>query len=296
MTGGCSSGPAVSVVIPAYRAHDTIGRAIESLLAQTMGDWEAILVCDDGSDYRATLAAAGLDDPRVRHTSSGGVATGCGRARNAALPLVRGAFVTRLDADDAFRPARLERLLPFARTAGAAADDLSLIDEESGATIRRVVDHLAGPTPMSAVDLALLHAPSIPLVARDLAPPWIEDVDIAEDVIHLFAVEDRAGPITVVPEPLYEYRIRAASMCHGPDGAARAEASYAAIERRLEDGGFPDLSPAARVRARAAFAEKRAFNLRFGAALAEGLVRDFQSWCVMAAEIGGTVSARFGAV
>ncbi len=268
----------VTVVIPAFAAHDTIVRAVVSLLAQTLPDWEAILVADDGTDYAATLAAAGIRDPRIRHVVSGGIAIGCAAARNVALPLARGAFLTRLDADDDFEPERLARLLPVARSNGAATDMVRVIDDATGAELRRV-GLAAGTTRADAATLAMLHCPLAPLVARGLAPAWFAEADIAEDVLHLFAVEDRAGPLAVLDEPLYRYRVRSGSMCHGRDGAERAERSYAAIDAELASGGFGRPSAAARERARAVFAAKRAFNRRFAEAGAAGFTGDFQRWC-----------------
>jgi glycosyltransferase involved in cell wall biosynthesis len=253
---------AVTVVIAAHDAHATIARAIASLRTQTLPDWEAIVVADDGSDYAATLAAAGITDPRVRHVSSGGVATGCARARNVALPFARGAFLTRLDADDEFEPDRLAVLLPAARASGASTDMVRVVDDATGAEIRRT-RVAAGTTRLDAVSLALLHCPLAPLVARDRAPAWFAETDIAEDVLHLFAVEDRFGPLAVRPEALYRYRVRAGSMCHGADAAARADRSYDEIEHRLATGAFAQLSAAAAARARIAIAAKRAFNRDF---------------------------------
>ncbi len=269
---------AVSVVIPAHGAHATIARAVAGLLAQTRPDWEAIVVCDDGSDYAATLAAAGLADARIRHASSGGIAIGCAHARNVALAQARGRFITHLDADDTYAPQRLARLLPPAEAHGAAVDMVAVIDDAGGTELRRT-RLPAGTLAADAATLALLHAPLAPLVARDRAPPWFAGADIAEDVLHLFAVEDRFGPLAVLAEPLWRYHVRPGSMCHGPDAAARAEASYAAIDRRLATGDFPPLSPAACARARPVFAAKRAFNRRFGEAFAAGRTADFQSFC-----------------
>lgn len=269
---------AVSVIIAAHRAHDTIGRAVASLLAQTMPSWEAVVVSDDGSDYAATLAGLGFDDPRIRHVSSGGVASGCGRPRNVGLAVARGAFVTRLDADDLFHPDRLAQLLPIAAATGAVSDDPLPVEEESGAALRRALADLDGSVAMAASELALLHLPLAPIVARDRAPPWFEDVGIGEDVLYLFAVEDAIGPITVVPEPLYEYRVRATSMCHGEDGADLADLSYASIDQRLAAGAFAQLSEAAAARARSVFAAKRAFNRAFGAARAAGFSGNFQDY------------------
>lgn len=268
----------VTVVIAAYAAHDTIVRAVASLLAQTSADWEAILVADDGSDYAAILAAAGIADPRIRHVTSGGIATGCAAARNAALPLARGTFLTRLDADDEFEPDRLARLLPAAAAHGAATDMVRLLDHVTGDEIRRI-GLPPGTTRADAATLAMLHCPLAPLVARPLAPAWFAEADIAEDVLHLFAVEERAGPLAVLLEPLYRYRVRTGSMCHDHDGAERAERSYATIDARLAADGFGRLSAATAARAREVFAAKRAFNLRFAEACAAGFAGDFQRWC-----------------
>jgi glycosyltransferase involved in cell wall biosynthesis len=99
------SEPTVSVVIPAYRAAGTIGRALDSLLGQTHRPDEVIVV-DDGStdDLDAALVPyAGL----ARHVRkpNGGAAT----ARNLGIDQARGDLVAFLDADDYWEPTKLER-------------------------------------------------------------------------------------------------------------------------------------------------------------------------------------------
>src|SRR6185437_10903875 len=106
--------PLVSVIIPAYRAADTIGRAVRSLLAQSEEDWEAVIIADDGADYAALLADDGLSDPRLRFCSSGHEAGGAAAARNIGLAAARGRLVTPLDADYLFAVERLARLAPLA--------------------------------------------------------------------------------------------------------------------------------------------------------------------------------------
>ena len=66
--------PLVSVIIAAFRAEATLARAVRSLLAQRLDDWEALIVADDGADYRPLLAAAGLGDERLRFLASGRIA------------------------------------------------------------------------------------------------------------------------------------------------------------------------------------------------------------------------------
>jgi len=99
--------PTVSVVIPAYRAAHTIGRAIDSLLSQTRPPDE-IIVIDDGSpdDLPAALAAYG-DGVRLVRQVNGGAAS----ARNHGLNLASGVLIAFIDADDYWERGKLERQL-----------------------------------------------------------------------------------------------------------------------------------------------------------------------------------------
>jgi teichuronic acid biosynthesis glycosyltransferase TuaG len=104
----------VSVVIPAYQAAETIGRAVASLAAQTRRDFEAIVVDDGSSDGTAAAAQAaldqhGIDGQVVRRPRGGpGVFNNPGAARNAGIAEARGTFVAFLDADDRWEPRKLE--------------------------------------------------------------------------------------------------------------------------------------------------------------------------------------------
>ena len=100
----------VSVVIPAYRAAETIGRALASVAAQTLRPRQVIVV-DDGSPdgtYEAAMAAAesmaGIDLVVVRQGN-----LGAGAARNRALAEAACTYVAFLDADDEWLPEKLER-------------------------------------------------------------------------------------------------------------------------------------------------------------------------------------------
>ncbi len=97
----------VSVIIPAYRAEKTIGRAIDSVLAQTQPAYE-IIVVDDGSPDGQNQVVASYGDRVCLIKQSNALAS---RARNVGLERARGDFVAFLDADDYWEPAKLERQL-----------------------------------------------------------------------------------------------------------------------------------------------------------------------------------------
>ncbi|MCU0696856.1 MAG: glycosyltransferase [Myxococcaceae bacterium] len=121
---------AVSVLLPARDAADTIDAAIESVLAQTFGDFE-LLAIDDGSrdETRARLDAWVRRDGRVRVWSTGGV--GLVGALNEGLSKARGALVARMDADDVSLPDR------FRRSIERLHDDASLAGVGTGVEIVR---------------------------------------------------------------------------------------------------------------------------------------------------------------
>jgi glycosyltransferase involved in cell wall biosynthesis len=103
--------PAVSTIIPAYRAARTIRRAVDSVLAQTRPPDE-ILVVDDGSpdDLAAVLRSYG-DRVRLVRKPNGGAAS----ARNLGIEQARGELIAFLDADDYWEPCKLERQLEVLR-------------------------------------------------------------------------------------------------------------------------------------------------------------------------------------
>ncbi|MFH0922175.1 MAG: glycosyltransferase family 2 protein [Fibrobacterota bacterium] len=100
------SRPLVSVVMPAYNAAPFIESAVQSVLSQTLGDIE-LLVVDDGSTDHTATRLAGVSDPRLRilRLTHQGVMV----ALNAGLAEARGEFFARMDADDLALPERLER-------------------------------------------------------------------------------------------------------------------------------------------------------------------------------------------
>ena len=101
--------PLVSVTIPTYRATDTLAVALASLRAQTVDDWECIVV-DDGSPKPAKPVVEAFDDRRIRlHTFR----TNRGRptARQKAIDIACGDYIAMLDADDWYYPDKLETQL-----------------------------------------------------------------------------------------------------------------------------------------------------------------------------------------
>ncbi|HHU22355.1 MAG TPA: glycosyltransferase [Clostridiales bacterium] len=110
--------PLFSIVVPVYQAEHYLDKCISSVLAQTLDDWELILV-DDGSRDKSGRICDNYasKDPRiiVIHQENSGVS----EARNAGIARATGSFLAFLDSDDAFEPQMLEKLYAAVRDGGA---------------------------------------------------------------------------------------------------------------------------------------------------------------------------------
>jgi glycosyltransferase involved in cell wall biosynthesis len=98
--------PRVSVLLPARNAAATVGEAVASVVAQTLDDWELIVVDDGSTDETAAIVRAAGDE-RVRVVRQAGL--GVSSARNRAAREAHGELLAFLDADDRFAPEKLER-------------------------------------------------------------------------------------------------------------------------------------------------------------------------------------------
>lgn len=96
--------PGISVVIPVYNCERYIGKAIESVLSQTQKPLE-IIVADDGSTDGSASVAASFPGVRVVSLPHRGVSS----ARNGGIAASAGEWIAFLDADDVWRPEKLER-------------------------------------------------------------------------------------------------------------------------------------------------------------------------------------------
>src|SRR5919197_6114427 len=103
--------PTFSVVVAAYQVADVIGEALDSIRRQTLAPLE-VIVCDDGSTDELDRALAPYRDELVfLRKENGGEAS----AKNAAAARASGDFIAILDADDSYRPERLEALAELAQ-------------------------------------------------------------------------------------------------------------------------------------------------------------------------------------
>jgi glycosyltransferase involved in cell wall biosynthesis len=102
--------PRVSVVTPTRNRHALLQQTLDSVAAQTLADWEHIVV-DDGSDDGTgrMMCARAAADPRVRYIVRDGARCGANVCRNLGIRASRAPLVVLLDSDDLLVPTCLER-------------------------------------------------------------------------------------------------------------------------------------------------------------------------------------------
>ena len=97
----------VSVIVPAFNVEKYLGRALDSLLAQTYQNWEAIIVDDGSTDETSYIAKQYCQrDSRFRFVQQEN--QGQAIARNNALGIACGDYVMYLDPDDMLHPQAME--------------------------------------------------------------------------------------------------------------------------------------------------------------------------------------------
>ncbi len=105
--------PLVSVIMPVYGVEDYVGRAIESLQAQTYEDWELFCVDDGSLDNSGTICEEyAFQDDRITvlHKENGGAPS----ARNLAIDKANGDYMYFMDADDWAEPTMLHDMVELA--------------------------------------------------------------------------------------------------------------------------------------------------------------------------------------
>lgn len=102
--------PLVSVVLPVYNGAADVRKAVDSILSQTFGDFELILINDGSKDNSAEVLES-IVDPRIRlfHQENRGLAG----TLNRGIGLARGRYIARQDQDDLSHPERFARQVAF---------------------------------------------------------------------------------------------------------------------------------------------------------------------------------------
>lgn len=178
----------VSVVIPCYNGSKFITEAVESVLGQSYGEFEVIVVNDGSSDDSAERVRS-MRDGRVRlveHEKNRGIAA----ARNTGVRNARGEFVAFLDQDDLWYPAKLERQLAVMDADKTGDIALVFTNREILIGNRRFYksEDRRFPRPIDRASrkevlAAFLFQNFVPLISTLIRRPCIEEVGLFDEAI-----------------------------------------------------------------------------------------------------------------
>jgi len=233
--------PVVSVVIPAFNAAATISDTLASVFAQTLDDFEVIVV-DDGSSDGTAQVVSSVRDTRIRIITQPN--QGVAAARNTGIEAARGGLVAFVDADDLWLPAKLERQVSLLRAdprAEAVQTAAYFVNSQFRVlSVRPCVDAAAADILPRCLRFENLPAfPSSVLARReslveigmfDPSLVILEDWDLALR----FA---RRGSLRAIEEPLVLYRVHPGNRSR--DVGIHIAPGQAILRRLFEDPTLP---------------------------------------------------------
>ena len=210
------------MVVPAYNADRYIGATLDSVSRQTHSRLEIIVVDDGSSDFTSRIVRSKAElDGRIRliRQSNAGVAA----ARNRGLMEAQGAFFAPLDADDLWRPRKIEQQLAVLRRSSADTalvyTWVSIIDDDGRIIGRGTQRRAVGWVLQDLLAHNFIGNASVPLIRMEAARSaggyderlFALGAQGCEDMKFHLAIAER-WKFDLVPEMLVGYRESHTSM------------------------------------------------------------------------------------
>lgn len=242
----------VSVIMPMYNVAGVMSRAIQSLFAQTLTDFEVIFVDDCSSDdtnaeLQGLLQKIGRDDVDVkivRHEPNKGVAA----ARNTGLDNATGEYVYYLDSDDYCEPDTLAAMY-----AEAKKKDCDVVGCEWLLSFENNARHMAQPDVSTGKEAfeKMCHGVMrwnlwLWMVRRSIYETnrfrFIPGANMGEDMMVMMKILQNSERVSVIHRPLYHYIQTNSNAMTKNFAAYRGQVSenVAELERYLDDTGHKE--------------------------------------------------------
>jgi len=140
-----TSEPLISIITPTFNRERTIPLAVESVLAQSYGNWELLIIDDGSRDSTRERLSSYLEDDRIQYFFQEN--QGQSIARNLGLEHARGELVCFLDSDDLWVPEKLEQQVALMKAhpeVDVLHSDEIMIDEEGHELSRKNMRRYSG--------------------------------------------------------------------------------------------------------------------------------------------------------
>lgn len=203
----------VSIIMPSYNTAQYIRESIESVLSQTYGDWELIIVDDCSTDNTDEIVQPFLSDDRIKYFKNE-QNSGAAVSRNKALREAKGKWIAFLDSDDLWLPEKLEKQIAFMKENNYkfSYTEYEKIDEES----EPLGVYVSGPNEVSKRGMyhyCWVGCLTVMYNAEQIGLIQIKDIKKNNDYAMWLQVCKKAD-CYLLPENLAKYRIRKKSISH----------------------------------------------------------------------------------
>lgn len=231
--------PKISIIVPVYRAEQYIHQCLDSLLAQTMSDFEILLI-DDGSPDRSGKICDeyAQKDARIRvfHKKNGGVSS----ARNFGLERARGEWIGFVDSDDEVSEDYLR--LAYSKVNDSNADLVVMgykrIDESGNKISRLKYDGNTHSVADYVRDCSLSGSSCMHLFNKRIIDEnnikFNEQLAFSEDRLFILEYLLCSETIVTVDADSYFYRVNPNSATHSNYTRKKLQARINAIEAMIE--------------------------------------------------------------
>lgn len=206
--------PLVSIIIPAYNVATYLDESVQSAVSQTYTNLEVVIVDDGSTDDTGILCDEwALRDSRISviHQNNRGLSS----ARNTGLAAIRGEYVFCLDSDDCASPHLIERCI---ESMGDEVDivhfESNLIGEDGNIVRSSAKKYGINDNPIELVLSGIMPSYATRMLVRSsLAKKIPYPVGRkAEDLAVVYRLFSEARSVRIIPDRLYDYRIRSGSI------------------------------------------------------------------------------------
>jgi len=256
----------VSVIMAAFNAEDTIARAVSSALAQTRAVAEVIVVDDVSTDNtRAVVERLAERDPRIKLIASG-VNRGPSASRNAAISEAAGEWIAVLDADDAWAPDRIEKMMAAIsdEAVDVVADNQLLYDAAADQVTRVAFPVARGRRRIRPIDVfqqeiklgaEFSYGILKPVIRKAFLQQhrisYVETARYGEDMLLLAELLLAGARAVLIPDPLYIYTTRVGDLSGATSPHSKSVPRFdlfadgiAALGRKHAEAISPDIARA----------------------------------------------------
>lgn len=202
--------PLISVIVPAFNAERTIRRALDSILGQSLQDFELIVI-DDGSDDGTLdiIQDYSSNNPRVK--SFAGKHSGVAACRQKGLELASGEYMIFVDSDDWVDAQMLECLFQCASAheADMVISDINIIESHGTHVSRQNPGGCDGRECVPLLFTTLHGSLCNKLIRRECYIKndinFIQGINVCEDLLVVLKLLDHNVRIAYVNKALYNY-------------------------------------------------------------------------------------------